>query len=263
MEYGVFTSNSLEIANTKFWTLCFYCNCDTTNICAELYNGINDDKTLAAICERNKAENKTVYAYETPDGKKHTNDFNGVCQKLGSSLRYDISAMIKKDNIELSEPYKMPTVADVGIEQCLKQWRMGTEYRLIYDGMMFQMVTDKIEYIFSIQNENCNIYCGASVNIPYDGGMFGSGQYFRFRNFGDNSKPFCRFHCDLGKEANVREVPKTVCESGKCTSTAQGLYWPVKRFDDNEIVLDGCGGAEYTYRNDSKKSEFFVFHNIK
>lgn len=52
-------------------------------------------------------------------------------------------------------------------------------------------------------------------------------------------------------------------EYGIFTSSAQRFLLPVKRYDDNEIVLDGCGGDEYTYRSDAQKSEFFVFHNVQ
>lgn len=98
----------------------------------------------------------------------------------------------------------------------------------------------------------CNIYCGASINIPYDGGMFGSGQYFRIRNYGDNSQPFCGFYCNLGNDAVVRDVP--ACKSGECVQTPEGLYWPVKRCSDSEIVLQGCGDDEYIYRSDTVKA---------
>lgn len=257
MEYGVFTSALLEVAQTRYWALCLYCNEDKSLIGAELYNGVEDKKTLAAVCRRDMKEKKTVYAYETIDDKKLTNDFEGVCKLLGKPFEYNVSELEKIDTIEITEPYSMPAVSEEGIANCLKQWRMGSVYRPIYDGMLFQMVTNKIEYVFSIQNSECNIYCGASVNIPYDEGMFGGGQYFRIRNYADNSAPYCRFECRLGMPIDQKEVKKIQCESGKCTTTPDGLYWPLKRYDDNEIVLSGCGGDEYIYNRDQIKSEYF------
>lgn len=257
MEYGVYTSDTLEIAQTRFWTLCLYCNADKSIIGAKLYNGVDDSKTLAAICERSIMANKTAYAYEKPDGQRFTNDFEGVCKLIGSEYHFDSKTLRKIDDIVISEPYKMPTVSEAGIEKCLRQWRMGDSLWVNDNGLEFKMVTNKIEYIFSIYDNNCNIYCGASVNIPYSGGMFGSGQYFRIRNYKDNSTPNCRFSCNIGGDAVVRKVPEIVCESGKCTSTSDGLYWPVKRFSDNKIVLDGCGGDEYIYRSNLYKSEYF------
>ena len=43
MTYGVFTSDTLEIAQTKHWALCLYCNDDKTVIGAKLYNGTDED----------------------------------------------------------------------------------------------------------------------------------------------------------------------------------------------------------------------------
>lgn len=85
------------------------------------------------------------------------------------------------------------------------------------------------------------------------------GQYFRIRNYADNSKPFCRFQCNLGDNAEVKSVPEILCESGKCTTTEHGLYWPIKRYSDNEIILEGCGGDEYIYQRNACKSEYFGY----
>ena len=258
MEYGVFSSTNLEIAQTMHWTLCFFCNPEKSLIGAKLYYGSNDNKSLTAICERYLQEKKTVYAYKSIDGINVTNDYNGVCKLIGSPFTYEINGLKKKDSIILSDPYELATVDERGIGFCLKQWRLGTSYVQNHDSFTFLMVTNKIEYVFSIQTQHCNIYCGASVNIPYENGMFGGGQYYRFRNFDDNSQPFCGFSCNLGNDLIVPTVSELKCESGACIVTDKGLYWPVKRFTNDEIVLHGCGDDEYIYNRNSKKSEFFA-----
>ena len=259
MEYGVYTSSYLEIAQTRYWAICFYCNSEKTIIGARLYNGTDENKTLAAICERYIIDKKTVFAYETVDGMTVTNDEGGVSKLIGSAFSYNTDGMKKTDSIVITDPYEMATVDEKGIGFCLKQWRMGTSYIKRHNGFTFLMVTNKIEYVFSIYTDNCNIYCGASVNVPYDNGMFGGGQYFRFRNFDDNSKPWCRFVCNLGNDLKVPDVPEITCESGTCTVTDKGLFWPVKSYSNNEIILHGCEGDEYIYHRISQKSEYFGF----
>ena len=256
MTYGVFTSDTLEIAQTKHWALCLYCNDDKTVIGAKLYNGTDEDKALAGICERDLNNNLTFYAYEDLQGVVHSNN-EIYSSYIGTSFDYNISGMKQIDEIELSEPYEMPTVTEVGIERCLKMWRMGVNFRIFDGGMQFIMVTNKIEYVFIIREEDTDIYCGASVNIPYADGMFGSGQYFRLRNFADNSQPFCRFHSDLGGDAVVCDVPKMECISGQCNVTDKGLYWPLKSYTDDVIILCGCGGDEYKYVRTPQRSEYF------
>lgn len=259
MEYGIFTSQFIEIAQTKQWTLCLYGNPNPSIIGAQLYRGLDDQKTLVAIVERHNKESQTLYAYAAPNGQVFSNDSTGVWDSIGRKFDCDIKQMEKVDTIQISEPYTMASVSDKGIEYCLKQWRMGTFYEPIHNGINFQMVTNKVEYIFTIQNDDCNIYCGASVNIPCDKGLFGSEQYFRIRNYQDNSKPFCRFECNLGNPIIIPRVPEYVCESGKCTVTQQGIYWPIKRYDENEIVLSGCDDDEYVYSRIRSRSEYFCF----
>ena len=87
--------------------------------------------------------------------------------------------------------------------------------------------------------------------------MLGEEQYFRLRNYDDNTAPFCGFVSHLGDDAEWKEPAPVNCETGTCITTEQGLFWPLKRYDDHEIVLDGCGGEAYIYRRDGQKSEYF------
>lgn len=257
MKYGVFTSETLEIALTKNWALCLYYDIERSAIGSKLYRGDEERKTLIAVCERTLPEKKTVYAFEGIDGKLHTNDEEGIGKLLGLPFTYSLTDLQEIDEIEITEGYEMPAAYESNIAECLKKWRMGTEFNLSEEGMNFSMVTNKIEYVFMMLEQDCNIYCGASVYIPYEEGMFGSGQYFRFRNFADNSAPYCGFGCRLGKPISKREVQKVTCESGTCTITEQGLYWPLKRYTEEEIVLGGCGGEEYIYYRNGNKDEYF------
>lgn len=256
VEYGVFTSEKLEIAEAVHWALVFYHDEDRAVMGAELYNGADEAKTLAAVCERDLRAGRTAYAYEEPSGKRRTNDPHGVCARLGQPLSYDRQGLRKIDDIHPSEPYELPTVSEAGVKRCLLLWRMGCSYRCADDVMIFTMVTGKIEYVFSVWPEKTDLYCGASLNVPTDEGMLGEEQYFRLRNFGDNTASFCGFYSHLGDDAEWKK-PAACCESGSCVTTEQGIYWPLKRHTDDEIVLNGCGGDEYVYRRDGQKSEYF------
>lgn len=256
MRYGVFTSHALEIAESVHWALVFYDRGDSSVMGAELYSGTDESKTLAAVCERDRRTGRTVYAYEEPNGKRWTNDFHGVCARLGTPLTCDRRGLKQIDVIHPSEPFELPTVTDAGLRQCLLLWRMGCSYRCFDGGMLFTMVTGRIEYVFSVQINNCNLYCGASVNVPTDQGMLGEGQYFRLRNDGDNTAPFCGFVSHLEGDAEWQEPAPMDCRTSACVSTEQGLFWPLKRCTDHEIVLDGCGGDAYVYRRDGQKSEY-------
>lgn len=58
---------------------------------------------------------------------------------------------------------------------------------------------------------------------------------------------------DLRKSA----IPADQCELGKCVQTNQGLVWGLKRYTDDQIVLQGCGDDEYFYNREEKRAEIF------
>lgn len=57
-------------------------------------------------------------------------------------------------------------------------------------------------------------------------------------------------------DAEWREPAPMDCQTGACVTTEQGLFWPLKRCTDHEIVLNG-GGDAFVHRRDSQKSEYF------
>ena len=109
----------------------------------------------------------------------------------------------------------LPTVKEAGIPKCLTLWRMADSYHATHDDFNFFLCTGRTEYIFSIKAENTNIYCGASYNIVFDLGLFSGGQFFRIRNYKDNSEKWCRFHCDFSYESRDIKIPTEQCELGK------------------------------------------------
>lgn len=170
------------------------------------------------------------------------------------------SDLTLKDEIIINDSnYYLPKVSEAGIEKCLKLWTMGIEFNITKDSFYFHMQTNKLEYILSIQhNESKNIYCGISVNIPFENGLFGSGQYFRIRNFNNNSEPYCWWICNLGQKVEKKDFAKLICESDKCIQNNEGTYWLVKRYTDDQIVLQGCGNEEYIYNRLQNKIEYFM-----
>ena len=45
--------------------------------------------------------------------------------------------------------------------------------------------------------------------------------------------------------------------------TREGIMWCVKRYTDDEIVLQGCEDDEYIYRRDDSKTERFSVEMTK
>jgi hypothetical protein len=152
----------------------------------------------------------------------------------------------------------MPTVSENGIAYCLKNWKLGNQLNVFEDAINFTMNTNKFEYVMMIRKTNEDIYCGASITVPFDYGLFGGQQYFRIRNHADNTQSWCSFHCHLGNDILLPDFQNIDCSDGKCVVTNHGIYWGVKKYTDDEIILQGCGDDEYFYYRDAYMTERFL-----
>lgn len=256
---GVYRGSNCEIVETEKFAVIFEL-CENDQILrARLYRGFEEKKNLVAIVERDRTRKTTVYAYRTEENEtvSNSNEMAGRLNEVYNVRRKQTLRRLESFSVD-HDAKPLPTVREAGIPKCLTLWRMADGYEAGKQKMNFYLCTGRTEYIFSIIPEECNIYCGASYNIAFDLGLFGGGQFFRIRNWRDNSEPWCRFTCDFSVEAPRAVVPTDKCEIGQCVETNQGMMWCVKRYTDDEIVLQGCGGDEYTYRRDGKRTERFV-----
>ena len=259
---GVYRGSNCEIVETEKFALVFYCSTDKNILGAKLYKGFENKKRLVAFCERNQLDKKMEYAYLLEDSDPHTAISNS--ERMPPHLTEAYDPNLKKTMRRLEyfavdhSGALLPKVKDAGIPKCLMLWRMADSYFANHDEFHFFLCTGKTEYIFSIKPQDVNIYCGASYNIVFDLGVLGGEQFFRIRNYKDNSENWCGFSCDFSCEAREINIPTEQGELGKCTKTSKGFMWCVKRYTDDEIVLQGCGDDEYTYRQTDKRTERFM-----
>ncbi len=257
---GVYKSNKVEVVETEKCSLVYYSNSDETVFGVKAYLGTIQNKTLQAIVEHNQIDKKTSYAYlcdETPM-------FNNEQLKKYLGKKYDDKI---RNGLFMSEKFyvrhddkKACTVDEVGIKNCLTEWRMINTFMSSENNFFLSLCTGITEYVVSIQINDDNIYCNISYNIPTELGLLSGAQYFRIRNYKDNSEPFCTFYTHLGYKIKKQNFPLSECLSGKCVQTSIGLFWGVKRYNDNEIVLQGCGEDEYYYHRNTKALERFTLN---
>ena len=236
MEYGVYSKPDYEIAISEIYCLVFYKSSDIFG--TKLYQ----HKKLIAVCERDTIKRTTAYAFINDKNENIFND-KQLCSVLGEDIIINEKDLFKKDDIKvIPADSKMPTVSEKGIAYCLKHWKLGNQLNILENAVNFTMNTSKLEYVMMIRKPNDDIYCGASITVPRDNGLLGGQQYFRIRNYADNTQAWCGFHCSLGR--------KVVTENN-------GLLFEVKRYTDDEIVLQGCGDDEYFYYRDVSMTERF------
>ncbi|MBQ8403748.1 MAG: helix-turn-helix transcriptional regulator [Clostridia bacterium] len=256
---GVYRSPCAEIVETEKFSLVYYCNAEKSVLGTKLYAGFENKKRLVAVCERDQTEKSTKYAYSIDENTVISN-----CEDLPRLLgeKYDFNAKNTMRRTETftvndaSEP--LPTVKEAGIYKCLALWRMSDTYRASAEELFFYLCTDKTEYVFSIGVKDTNVYCGASYNTVFELGLFCGKQFFRIRNYKENSEKFCYFHCDFSCEAEDVKILAEQGELGKCVTTRNGILCCVKRYTNDEIVLEGVGGDEYAFRRNEKRTERFV-----
>lgn len=259
---GVYRGRDCEIVETERFTLKLYHNSDKTILGAKLWCGFENSKRLTAICERDLTTETTEYAYLVDGCEPHTAVTNSerLAGQLTAPYNPDETRPLRRLETFTVDHDRtpLPTVKEAGIPGCLNAWRMGAGYETDLDRMQFYLCTGKTEYTFSIRQTDDNIYCGASYNLVFDLGLFGGKQFFRIRNYRDNAEPFCRFQADFNCTPPDIRIPTERCVLGQCINMREGIMWCVKRYTDDEIVLQGCGDDEYIYRRDEEKTERFV-----
>ncbi len=254
-EYGIFSSETAVLAETE----CFALLMQKENgvLSARLYKGIAGHKNLVAVCEETEEDKVISFAYLTESAETVCYGEKMLDRLLGTP--YDVTqkgTMYHTESIRMaSSKEPLPIVNEAGIRACLAAWRSGTVCRADGKEIYFVFCTPNEEFVFHIQTENHNVYCGASQNKVFDLGLFAGMQYFRIRNYADNTLPFCVSHASFTKKRKNIKIPLEQCRYGECVQTKEGLLFCVKRYQDTEIVLQGCGDDEYIYVKDEPFAE--------
>ena len=264
---GVWRGPNMEIVETEQFALVLSGTREKGALRMGLYKGYENKKQLVAVCERNLVESKTEYAFfvEGSDPPVAAANDERLTPMLGMAYDPELKTTLQRRESFCvdHEGAPLPTVAEAGIPKCLNLWRMVDSYFASGDEMHFFLCTGKTEYTFSIRKTDTDVYCGATYTRAFDLGLAGGGQFFRIRNYKDNSEPWCRFFSDFSMEPDEAPIPTERCEIGKCIETGRGYLWCVKRYTDDEIVLQGCSDMEYHYRRNDQRTEQFTFADAR
>lgn len=247
---GIYRGESCEIVETEKYSLLYECTSDKTILTTALYSGYQDKKILIAICQRNNTAQTTSYAFRTHTGYTVTNN-TALSSHLGEAYELDRTTGLKRlkrfETLPISDP--LPSVSEVGLRKALSSWRCGADLIVDNNRFLFVIFADNQEYTLHITVKDTNIYCSASYNVVFDMGLFGASQYFRIRHYQDNHAPYCSFYADFPSSPPSLDPPTDTLEN------KNSHVWTVKRYNDDEIVLNGCGDDEYIYRRDRRYTE--------
>lgn len=248
-----------EIVLTEKFALHFYEKSSPRRIGCLLYKGSRTAKFCIAAAEHDFSADRTYACGVYANGAAWSfggGELDGI---IGTEFSEKSAAGMKTAETFSTVPgeREMPKVSDVGIAGAMKAWRMGAEFTNGGGLCSLHLCTAFTEYTFDIRPDYGDVYIGASWNIPFEMGLFGGQQYFRIRDLGER-QPYCGFGANFtSRRADIR-IPTEKAAIGQCVLTDKGYLWCVKRYDDDEIVLEGCGGDEYTFRRNVEVEERFA-----
>ena len=255
---GIYRKGCCEIVETEKLLLEYYGR-GRDIMGAKVYHGNGSVKKLIAICEKDFSAQTLFYAYRYDERVVSNHPELGTL--LGEEFdRSRLDKMERLDSFLINHGDKpRHTVQEIGIRQCLEEWRKGVEFSVSSDHIIINLCTGTVEYIFSIFTEETDIYCGCSYNVPFELGLRSLGQYFRIRNYKDNSAQYCSSFFEFGLRPSQNITALDKISYGQDQPDACGyMQWIVKSYKDDEIVLFGCGSDEYTYRKSQPKYEYFI-----
>lgn len=258
---GVYRSNDCEIVESEKFAYVIYSSDNGNLMGAKLYSGLCDKKRLCAVCERDNANLVTKFAYACDDTIISNDDkLAGFLGEKYDSTRKKSMKRLEKFFVDHGKKVQ-PKVSEAGIKGSLLNWKKVSQFRVSNIEFRFELYTGNTDYVFSIFPYETNIYCGASESEVFDMGIMGGVQYFRLRNFRDNSEPYCCFISDFSYVPKHKSFDYSAVniamKSAQCFANENHI-WMVKRYSDDEIVLYGCGGDEYFYNRDNNSTSEYL-----
>jgi len=144
------------------------------------------------------------------------------------------------------------------IGRCLKDWNLGTRYFLSKENDSFSasIRTNKHSYIFRFNPslENHMVYCRAArMSSTNSGSVFS--QNIRMMK---NKREFTAYMAEdnLQMAGSELVIDNSQFLKNQCTFSKEGpIYWSLKEFSKDRIVLNGCGGDEYMHTRPESESE--------
>ncbi|MBL7108297.1 MAG: hypothetical protein ISS38_03270 [Candidatus Cloacimonetes bacterium] len=201
------------------------------------------------------------------------NDFFLKYDKMTNiiTLNSDYSRNIKFEQIEkiqvIDFESKIKATQD-SIGMCLTEWGLGSGYLEDDNELNFttEIHTNKHSYIFTLTNWNNDkiLYCrAAKIKSNNKGSVFV--QNIRLmRNSNEFTARMAENNLIASKENIV--IKNQLFDPDKCVFINGGeeIYWSLKDFSQDEIILNGCAGEEYKYsrpKTENDDYEYFKYES--
>ncbi|MCP4569608.1 MAG: hypothetical protein GY841_18680 [FCB group bacterium] len=169
--------------------------------------------------------------------------------------------MMKRiESFASTKPYHPRKAKKNDIGECLQEWSLGVDIVQRHEGHVSGLTigTNRHAYVFLIGGM---VYCRAARIRSNDNGTVFA-QNIRMMN---NYREFTASmdENNLAKSEAAIYIIDSLFDPNLCVYADDGIYWSLKSFSDSLIILNGCGGADYSYKSVDTSSadrlEWFEF----
>lgn len=173
--------------------------------------------------------------------------------------RYQLELIEK---ISIVDPYDMRMVTKNEIGLCLQEWQLGTRLLKSGDEHVTGLLinTNKHAYVFSYGGM---IYCRAArIRSDNNGTVFAQNIRMMAKT-GEFTAAMDSDNVAIAKKEIV--ISDSLFNPSVCIYATEGIYWSLKSFEPNLIILNGCGGEDYRYERLDRSSpdilEWFAYRD--
>lgn len=260
---GIYRKKDILIAETERIAILYRDGGDV--LYAELYEGMQENKTLRGTVEYDLKSKKAKYAYSDDAGKITANfDAKNTIGRKFDRKQLDGMKRIETFLVD-RDKNPLPTVPEAGFKTCLTKWRTGTRF-YCREGIIFACIyINGFEYAFHMVPQNQeNIYCSIIAIEAFELGTCVGKQYYRLRNYGDNTSNFAVSFSHINDELKRVCLPSGengIDFSELCTvidnTSGQKKLEKINRYTDNQITVSNCGDELDYFRDDPDMIERF------
>jgi len=167
-----------------------------------------------------------------------------------------VEGLTKIESVSNDQPGEYPKADKHNIGTCLCGWNLGTSFYESKSDSSFSasIRTNSHSYILSYNSslDKPMIYCRAArISSNNHGSVFSQNIRLMY-----NKRGLTAFMAkdNLRMAASELIIDVSRFQQQVCFVEEDGTrYWSLKEFDEDKIVLNGCGGDEYVYNRPSDK----------
>ena len=170
------------------------------------------------------------------------------------------------EKIEMSDFNIGVKATKTNIGKCLSEWHLGSEYWEDDENQNFgaQIRTNKHSYIFNFGELQGNqiLYCRAARIRSNNNGSVFSQNIRLMKNNKEFSAKMALNNLEKSKQSIL--IQDHLFNPKSCVFIDDGkeIYWSLRYFSEDIIILNGCGGEEYKHirpTSTNDKTEYFSY----